>query len=395
MDNPDKDITTTGKDEQDFLSMETPEELRPAGVSAVEVGAQLPPALDRPRPPRSPMIHPLLWRGALALLALVLVAVVGFVWYASSSRIVVPDVTGQQIGLARTALIQAGFRVRVSEERFSPRPESEVLSQSPASGTELKKGGTVYLVVSAGTEEFPMPDLVGNGLALARGTLEGRGLVMEVEEVVSTQASGTVLATTPSAGTMVRSGDVVRVSVATPRPVSTGLEPFRMDGVSVLLDPAPVSAGKTDVTLEVTRRLRALLEASGAVVTVLRTGVDSSTADADRGLAASQASATVAVGFSAADTGPAGRRVVSPGMSASLRAKLADRLAKEAPPASGATTTADPVLSSFNGPWVRIMLGSFVQRTDETSFSDPTWADRIARSVYGVLGEVYGRKEGL
>lgn len=76
-------------------------------------------------------------------------------------------------------------------------------------------------------------------------------------------------------------------------------------------------------------------------------------------------------------------------------AKTQEKLGLAAPPASTATVSADPVLSSFSGPWLRVVLGSPIQRTDKTSFSDPRWADQVARAIYGALGEVYGRKEGM
>jgi hypothetical protein len=389
-DNPPVDSQPT-----DFSAIETPEELR-VRTTASETGDEgLVPALDRPRPPRAPIIPRGLIITAAAAVVVLIMAGVGIAVYLRASLVTVPDVVGSELALARTTLAGEGLRVVVREERFSPRPLGEVLSQSPRATSRLKKGKAVYVVVSAGIEEFAMPDVVGDGLALARGTLETKGLVMETEEVVSSVASGTVLSTIPAAGAMVRSGDVIRVMIATSKRITTGLEPFRMDGVSVLIDPATVPADRPDVNLEVARRLRALLEASGASVIVLRTGVDTSTTEADRATAAVQASATVGVGISTRPSGAPGRSIVGPGATAILRAKLAARLQAVAPPATAGTATADPVLSSFRGPWFRITLGSFNQRLDESAFADPRWADEVARAMYSALGEVYGRKEGL
>ena len=78
-----------------------------------------------------------------------------------------------------------------------------------------------------------MPDVVGNGLALAKGTLEDRGLIVIVEPVISDTASDTVLSTTPAAGAMVRTGDTVRLQVATSSTPGVDLQPYSLQGVSV------------------------------------------------------------------------------------------------------------------------------------------------------------------
>ena len=57
----------------------------------------------------------------------------------------------------------------------------------------------VTVVVSAGTEEFTMPDVVGEGLTLARSQLEQKGLEVQVEPQPSDQPSDTVLGSNPAA----------------------------------------------------------------------------------------------------------------------------------------------------------------------------------------------------
>lgn len=389
-------------DEQDFAQMETPEELRAPSEPALAVTHEdfvLPPALERVRPPRPPLVPTWAWVSIAAFVGFLLIGSVLAFIISESSRVAVPGVIGTDVDVARTRLEQAGLVVAITEERFSPKPEGEVLDQDPAAGARAKKGDTVSLVVSAGTEEFAMPDVVGTGISLARSTLEAKGLILEVEEVTSDQASDTVLATIPAPGVLVRIGDTVRVQVASPRPPTSSLQPYTLTGLVIAIDPAPSPEEGADVALDVARRLRAMFEASGATVHVLRSGSETGTADADRAQAAMESSASVAIGLAVQGSGTGGRSVASPatgaaaGASIGLRDELVSQLTTTAPPAVAATTN-DVVLGGLTAPWVRVILGSYSTRADETSFADPRWSDEIARAIYSSVGEVFGNREG-
>lgn len=391
-----------------FEDIETPEELLPHAPASPTAGwhgavvpaEELPPALERIRPERPPLVARWVWISAAVFAGFVLVGTALALVLAQASRVAVPGVVGTDVDVARTRLEQAGLRVTVSEERFSPKPQGEVLDQEPSAGTTVGRGDEVALVVSAGTEEFAMPDVVGNGLPLARSRLEAKGLIIEVESVTSDQESDTVLATIPAPGVLVRIGDTVRVQVSSPRPPASSLQPYRLVGLVVAVDAAPSPREGSDVSLDVSRRLRALLEASGASVVMLRTGSETGTADADRARAASESSATVAVGITVQESGTGGRSVASPSAGPAvtsairLRDSLVSGLSSTTPPAV-AGTTADTVFGGLSVPWVRVMLGSYSTRADETSFADPRWADEVARSIYSSIGEVFGTKEEL
>jgi len=365
-------------------------------------GAHFPelPPISRVRPPRAPLVSARIWIGlgaAVVVLALVIAAVLTAT---SLSRVAVPDVTGESLGVARTRLEQLGLSVEVSQRRFSTLVRDQVLEQDPAPATQAQRGDSVSLVVSGGSEELAMPDVVGDGLTLARGRLESRGLVVVVEEVVSEAAVDTVLSTTPSAGAIVRTGDTVRLQVATSQSPDVTLQPFKLNGVDVVIDAAPPATGDPDTAMEVARRLRALLEASGASVTMLRASGSGSSLDADRAKRASETSGTVAVGFSVAKSGKAGRVVSTEGPSTtgqpSPSAAIADRIAREltvaAPPVASRSGTSDTVLQATRAPWARVLLGAASVREDENHFADPQWADSVARAVYAAMGEVYGER---
>lgn len=357
------------------------------------------PAVERERAPREPLVSRRVLVGAASAIGVLVLVSVILAIMSMSSTLPAPSVVGLDLDLARTQLAREGLTLEVASERFSNQPAGQILEQDPPAGADLKRGVALKVVVSGGTEEFPMPDVIGDGLPLARGLLEGRGLVVEVESVMSDQTSDTVLATTPAAGLLVRTGDTVRVQVSAPRDTDAGLQPYRLDGVTVRIDPAPSGGAQTDVTLEVGRRLRALLEASGAGITMLRS-TNTSETEARRSASAAESSATISIGLDVALQGPEGRVVSSPPSmtapigpaSAALAEVIEARLTVASPPVSRIYSTSDPVFSVTREPWVRVVVGSAAQRADSVAFSDPRWADSIARAIYSALGEVYGQR---
>ncbi len=359
--------------------------------------AALPP-LDRERLPRQPLVPR--WAQWLALIALAVsvLAVGGALVSSYNATALVPTVVGANEGTARTELERAGLVMTVADRRFSREPAGTVLEQSPAPGAEVEAGSEVLLVLSAGTDEFAMPDVIGDGVLLALGTLEGQGLLVNVETVISEEQSGTVLSTIPAAGSSVRTGDVVRVTVASPESGADLLKPYQLRGVTVVIDPA-VTTLDVDPALDVTRRLRALFEASGATVVVTRAANETPEPSAQvRAKRANEDSWTVGIGLDVATTGAAGRITYTPasgspqlvGSSGRLGSAITSDLALYTPPAAEQGSANDPVFGQATAPWVRVRLGSAVAREDITSFSDPRWADMVARAVYSAVGEQFG-----
>ncbi len=357
---------------------------------------------DRPRLSRPPLVPkwvPITIAVSLGALALV---VLGLLYANSVSSIAVPKIVGLKLGVAETRAGTDRLKVVVAERRFSVLPADTVISQSPAPGSAARKGDSITVVVSAGTEEFAMPDVVGNGLLLARGVLEGKGLELRVETEPSPQASDTVLATNPSPGVMVRTGSIIRVTVASQGASDTALLPLNLQGVAVTVDPAPVPRGQTDVTLEVSRRLRSLIEASGGTVTATRSLTDTGVAASApiRARRAAVGPATLAVGLEVAAGGQKGivalypltgtKAIVEP--SRTLATGIATALVANGLTGQASTTATDTILSAARAPWSRVRLGSTAAPEDLTNFKDPKWADAVARSIYRGIAEIYGVK---
>ena len=359
-------------------------------------------APDRPRLERPPFIPRWIPIAAAVALGTVLVLVVGIVYAMSVSKVTVPELTGVEIGVAESRAAAERLNVEVAEKRFSAQPIGTVIEQSPAAGTKVSRNDTVKVVISAGTEEFAMPDVIGNGLLLARGKLEGKGLELRIETEPSEQPSDTVLATNPSPGVMVRTGTIIRLTVATQGAGSTTLQPLNLQGIAVTIDPAVVPKGRTDVSLEVARRLQSLIEASGGTVYATRSLTDTGVASSApvRARRAKDASAAVAVGLEVLETGSAGmvaqypltgsQAIAEP--SRTLSTGIAQALVANGLTAAASTTATDVVLTATRAPWSRVKLGSLAAPEDVVNFADPKWADTVARSIYRAIAEIYGVK---
>ncbi|MET9519838.1 Stk1 family PASTA domain-containing Ser/Thr kinase [Streptomyces sp. NPDC002994] len=98
------------------------------------------------------------------------------------SPVEVPDVTGESVQDATSALEEAGFTVKVAPGRITSQEEAgSVARQSAAEGAELAEGDTITLTVSKGPRMIPVPDVVGDDVDDAKSTLEEAGFEVEVD----------------------------------------------------------------------------------------------------------------------------------------------------------------------------------------------------------------------
>jgi serine/threonine-protein kinase len=130
----------------------------------------------------------------------------------------VPDVTGRTLEEATRMLQEAGFVVGdqpASEE--SEQPVGTVLRTDPPALTELKLGSTVSIVLSAGPDTQPVPDVVGRTEQEARAALEAGPLsfaVTTTQEPSATVEAGRVIRTDPAAGNELEPGGQVLLVVS-------------------------------------------------------------------------------------------------------------------------------------------------------------------------------------
>jgi len=123
----------------------------------------------------------------------------------------VPDLVGLEVGLARTVLAQAGFRMVDADSIAAPSDPGTVVASRPAAGATRLPDDPITLVISRGPADIAVPDLVGlqREEALVRLTRAGLfvGFVRQ-REMLGTR-DGVVLEQRPSAGSrMGRNGRV-------------------------------------------------------------------------------------------------------------------------------------------------------------------------------------------
>ncbi|MGB4593175.1 MAG: PASTA domain-containing protein [Coriobacteriia bacterium] len=328
-----------------------------------------------------------------------MLAVIGITFAMRSDEVMVPAVAGMTKPDALTTLQQAGLTMIDGGSRFSMDvPRGAVISQDPPAGTTLSRGEAITVLFSAGTEAFPMPDVIGRDVTEATRQLEQRGLTVTTQTVESQLASGTVLESFPSPGVEVSTGTSVRLSVAGRSLGSSILTPYGLAGVVVVIDPVPRTVSP-DITLEVARRLRALIEASGGRAVVTRSSTSTATAIADRAAVAAETTGTTcAVVLDVAQTGSAGVAItVLPSSGATASATTTDfptsvaSAIKLAGLAIQPTAKAqDGVLAAVKAPGLRLVLGNAQDKADTALFADPEWADTIARAIYRAIGATFG-----
>ena len=128
----------------------------------------------------------------------------------------VPDVVGTTEREARVALQAEGFTVSEAVPEVSDLPRGQVIATIPAAGQLATLPVAVRLRTSAGPSEVSVPDVTGRPLAEARSQLEQVGLTTGRATTggIGSGTSGTVVQQDPAAGTSVRAGSAVRLTVA-------------------------------------------------------------------------------------------------------------------------------------------------------------------------------------
>lgn len=147
----------------------------------------------------------------IALIAGLGIAYVAFDWAVGAvihnrTVVPVPDVVGKSAAEALTILSQAKLGISKDGEQFDKGfPAGTVLRQTPASGTNVREGRTVRVVVSQGGETLFVPNVVGQPLRNAQTALQNAGLGLgEIEHRPSLRfEKDQVMATDPAGGAAV------------------------------------------------------------------------------------------------------------------------------------------------------------------------------------------------
>lgn len=128
----------------------------------------------------------------------------------------IPPVTGLDEAAATTALTDAGFVVDVERVTDAEVPEGFVVRTEPGAGELFEEGGTVRLIVSAGTDTVEVPDLTGMDVDEANAELRALDLELgTISQVPSEEfEAGLVTGSNPPAGDEAPVGSRVDITVS-------------------------------------------------------------------------------------------------------------------------------------------------------------------------------------
>ncbi len=130
----------------------------------------------------------------------------------------VPNLAGLSAADAQRLVESLGLRLEILGEQPSPnaRPGA-VLEQTPVPGSRVAVSSTVGIVIVAG-KVIVLQDVVGfnindQSINIQSG-LEADGLLVNVEQIWSAEPEGLILSQNPVAGTEVRAGDMITLTVS-------------------------------------------------------------------------------------------------------------------------------------------------------------------------------------
>jgi beta-lactam-binding protein with PASTA domain/predicted Ser/Thr protein kinase len=132
-----------------------------------------------------------------------------------ASPVPVPNVVGEDVATAVSALRRAGLQVQQTSKADNTTVAGTVLDQDPAGGQTAPKNSTVSITVSSGKSKQAVPDVSGLDADQAANQLGQKGFrTTTKQETSSTVAKNKVTRTDPPAGTQLDNGSLVTVYVS-------------------------------------------------------------------------------------------------------------------------------------------------------------------------------------
>jgi serine/threonine-protein kinase len=199
------------------------------------------------------------------------------------TQVTVPSVVGENVNSATTQLQQAGFVVS-RQQQNSNQPAGTVIAQSPSANAQVDQGSTVTITVSSGPAQVQVPDVTNQDQNTARTTLQQAGLTVGnvTNQPSPTVPNGTVISTSPSAGTSVNPGTAVNLVVSTGPPQQQSQIPnvvgltqaqaqsvLSYTGFQVAVQNAPVSDRNQDGKVQVENPPGGSQANQGSTVTIV------------------------------------------------------------------------------------------------------------------------------
>ncbi len=157
----------------------------------------------------------------------------------TTTKVNVPWVTNKNESYARTTLKDAGLTAQVKYVCRDGVDPGVVTDQSPNGDTQANKGSKVSLKVQG----IKVRDVVGTAHADAKSQLQGDGLQVVEKDAQPGDAGGAVSKQSPSAGSCVRPGSTVTITVGTTTDPSTPASPASGDTTN-----GQTTSGQSDPT---------------------------------------------------------------------------------------------------------------------------------------------------
>ncbi|OIV37254.1 serine/threonine protein kinase [Mangrovactinospora gilvigrisea] len=137
----------------------------------------------------------------------------------AENNVKAPNLVGESLSDARTSAVNTGVKLARGSEEYCAQDKGAVCRQSPAAGADMKRGGTVTVVVSKGSRPISMPDLKGKTVDEAMQILADKGFdsgsITKNTQENTTVPNNTVLSSDPPAGQQVPKGSKITLTVAT------------------------------------------------------------------------------------------------------------------------------------------------------------------------------------
>ena len=134
----------------------------------------------------------------------------------TAKAVMVPNIKNMTQEQATQELEKAGLKLEVENQVYSSDVESgKIVSQNPEEGREMKKGQTVKVTVSKGTQNVTVPKVIGLSEAEATAAIDKLKLVKNVKrEYNSDVATGIVYSVDPGEGVSVAEGTSITLYVS-------------------------------------------------------------------------------------------------------------------------------------------------------------------------------------
>lgn len=157
------------------------------------------------------------------IIAAVLVFLAMFIFFifpmiTGGSDVKIPDVSKMSVSQATSYLKEKGIKVdKNSKKEFSDKIDKNmVINTDPNKNEKVKKGSTVKLIVSKGSDKYELEDYLGKNAEAIKASLEKKGLIVAIETkkvTDSTAKEGIVIGQSPEKGKKISKDDILTLYI--------------------------------------------------------------------------------------------------------------------------------------------------------------------------------------